>query len=162
MLLRLIFSLTLIILTISCQQSAELSFVIVEQGSQNRYQEKSPGMIVLTKREDALGINGFVKPNAQASLEAIDYQNQFAILVFQGLKLSNGYSVQIEQITRSGDQVHVLAQFQEPKPNEMKGNVITSPYILVAVEKGGDWSQETTFQLEEKGVKLVSVRQYVP
>jgi hypothetical protein len=56
-----------------------------------------------------------------------------AVAAFQGQQASGGFSIHIERIERSGDQLVVHASFSEPAPGSMNTMALTSPVHVVAI-----------------------------
>ncbi|HET9809584.1 MAG TPA: protease complex subunit PrcB family protein [Candidatus Limnocylindria bacterium] len=56
-----------------------------------------------------------------------------AVAAFQGEQISGGFSIQIERIERSGDQLLVHAKFSEPAPGSMNTMALTSPVHVVSI-----------------------------
>ena len=56
-----------------------------------------------------------------------------AVAAFQGEQVSGGYSIQIERIERSGDQLVVHAKFGVPAPGSMNTMALTSPVHVVSI-----------------------------
>ena len=56
-----------------------------------------------------------------------------AVAAFQGEQVSGGYSIRIERIERSGDQLVVHAKFGEPAPGSMNTMALTSPVHIVSI-----------------------------
>jgi hypothetical protein len=56
-----------------------------------------------------------------------------AVAAFQGEQMSGGYSIEIERIERSGDQLVVHAKFGEPAPGSMNTMALTSPVHVVSI-----------------------------
>ena len=56
-----------------------------------------------------------------------------AVAAFQGEQRSGGYSIQIERIERSGDELVVHAKFVEPAPGSMNTMALTSPVHVVSI-----------------------------
>jgi hypothetical protein len=57
-----------------------------------------------------------------------------AVAVFQGEQSSGGYSIHVERIERSGDQLIVHAKFTEPAPGSMNTMALTSPVHVVSID----------------------------
>ena len=60
-------------------------------------------------------------------------QGRVAVAVFQGEQRSGGFSIRIERIERSGDQLVVHATFTEPAPGSMNTMALTSPVHVVSI-----------------------------
>src|SRR3990170_5666187 len=56
-----------------------------------------------------------------------------AVAAFQGEQTSGGFSIHIERIERSGDQLLVHAKFSEPAPGSMNTMALTSPVHVVSI-----------------------------
>jgi hypothetical protein len=56
-----------------------------------------------------------------------------AVAAFQGEQISGGFSIHIERIERSGDQLLVHANFSEPPPGSMNTMALTSPVHVVSI-----------------------------
>lgn len=56
-----------------------------------------------------------------------------AVAIFQGEQSSGGYSIHVERIERSGDQLVVHAKFSEPAPGSMNTMALTSPVHVVSI-----------------------------
>jgi len=56
-----------------------------------------------------------------------------AVAAFQGQQTSGGFSIHIERIERTGDQLVVHATFSEPAPGSMNTMALTSPVHVVSI-----------------------------
>jgi hypothetical protein len=128
-----------------------LTFETIEQkdwgGSGEAYEALKPGLMIISNQSDIANLEERVTVEAISKLQELDFENSFALTVFQGWKDSGGYDVQIERIMRVGTTINVYAQFHEPGPNEGRTTQVTSPYYLVYVQKDWEWDQEFLFQL---------------
>lgn len=151
----------------ACQsKEATLSFETIERrdasGTGQVYQDRQPGLLVITTPEEAASLDALVTPEAQAQLQSLNYDAYFVIAVFQGRKPTTGYDIEIERITRLGSKVTIYARFLEPKPNAEKAPEETSPYHLVRVQKTGTWGQSISFDLVVGDAVMTSLSHYVP
>lgn len=151
----------------ACQpKEIGLPFETIEQrdasGTGQVYEDKPPDLIVVTTPEEVANLDALVTPEAQARLQSLNYDAYFVIAVFQGRKPTTGYEIQIERITRRGNIVAIHTRFQEPKPDEAKGDEVTSPYHLVRVQKTETWGQLITFNLVVGNVVVASLSHHVP
>jgi hypothetical protein len=92
----------------------------------------------------------------------MDYNAYFALAVFQGMKPTDGYGVQIERIVRRGNEVTIHAQFQEPRPDQKKNDIVTSPYCLIQVQKIGTWDQNIEFNVIADGSVVIPASHNIP
>lgn len=76
-----------------------------------------------------------------------------AVAAFQGEQVSGGYSIQIERIERSGDQLVVHAKFGEPAPGSMNTMALTSPVHVVAIAAADAMGLKDAVLLDGTGVE---------
>jgi hypothetical protein len=143
-------------------KEAELPFETLERQEISNYQNKEPSLVVITKPTEVNNLDDWVVQEVRTRLQTTDYNAYIVIAVFQGWKPTTRYGVQIERITRKGKVVNIYALFSEPKPGEPTGDLATSPYHLVRVQKIGAWGQTTTFNLVVNDVIIISSSHYVP
>lgn len=151
----------------ACQpKEVDLLFETIERrdasGTGQVYQDRQPGLLVITTPEEAASLGALVTSEAQAQLQSLNYNAHFAIAIFQGRKPTTGYGVEIERITRLESKVTIYARFLEPKPNAERAPEETSPYHVVQVQKTGTWRQSIIFDLVEGDTVVTSLSHYVP
>ena len=128
---------------------SELPFETIAQGDGSRYETREPAMIVVSSPEEIAKVSDLFwlnPPGIRERLQALDYRTHVALVVFQGVKNTGGYSVRIERIARRGNEVVCYALSLSPKPDEVRTMGVTSPFQLVQVAKRGNW-QEMRFTL---------------
>ena len=129
----------------------KLSFETIEQrdstGPGRYYEAIEPGITIITRKPDADYWDGWISDSAIRKLRKLGYKNSFALIVFQGLKPTDGYEVEIVRVTKSGNTISIYTQFHEPKPDELREEKITSPYHLVQVLKTWVWNKDFLFRL---------------
>jgi hypothetical protein len=59
-------------------------------------------------------------------------------VITAGQKPSGGYSVSVESVTRSGENVKVVYKVQSPPPGAVTTTVITYPYQVIKLQGAGD------------------------
>lgn len=111
------------------------------------YEDRQPGVITVFTRDEVGKLDGLITSESLAQLQALDYQKHLAVAVFQGWKPTDGFDIQIERVTRSGDQIVIIAQAKERQSDLKRNDVVTSPYHLVVVDKLGEWNKPVTFEL---------------
>ena len=119
----------------------ELLFETVERaeisGTGDDYPGKTPNLMVITRAEDVIALGNTVSPSAQDELSKLDYNIYFVLVVFQGIKGTNMYGVDIQRVTRDENRITVFAHFTERDPEMAAADVITSPYHIVKVPRDG-------------------------
>jgi len=147
----------------ACQmKETELPFETIERQEISNYQNKEPGLVVITKQAEVNNLDDWVVQEVRSRLQTIDYNAYIVIAVFQGWKPTTRYGVQIKRIVRKENAISIHALFLEPKPGEPTGDLATSPYHLVRVQKIGTWGQTATFNLVVNDVIIASSSHYVP
>jgi hypothetical protein len=123
------------------QGEVELSFETIEiaeiPGTGYEYQGKEPSLVIVADKGgiDLLGKN--VSTESLAKLENLDFGKFFAIVVFQGIKGTNLYGVEIQRITKQQNTLNIFAHFTERDPSIGASTVVTSPYHIVRIPKKG-------------------------
>jgi hypothetical protein len=65
----------------------------------------------------------------------IDFQVKMVIGVFLGSRPSAGYSVEIVEVRKAGDELVVEYQEAKPAPDRMVAQIITAPFHLVSLDR---------------------------
>ncbi len=147
-------------------QETDLPFETVEQKLKADlgppYEGREPGLMVIARPEEVANLDDWVTEDAKTQLQMLDYDAHFALAVFQGWKPTDGYSIQVERITRQGDKVTVYVRLQEPQPDREKRDIETSPYHLVQMQKVGAWAGDVTFNVVADGAVITSVTHDIP
>ncbi len=159
--------LTLLLGLSACKpQETNLPFEILEQEERNLtgqvYEAREPGLIIVAQPDEVTEFDDWVTETSKEQLRVMDYNAYFALAVFQGMKPTDGYGVQIERVVRTGDKVTIHTQFQEPSPDQEKNDIVTSPYCLIQVQKVGAWDQNITFNVIADGSVVISTSHSIP
>lgn len=159
--------LTLLLGLCACKsQETILPFEILEQEERNLtgqiYEAREPRVSIIVQPDEVMELDDWVTEASKEQLQVMDYDTYFALVVFQGMKPTDGYGVQIERIVRKGNEVTIHAQFQEPRPDQKKNDIVTSPYCLIQVQKIGTWDQDIKFNVIADGSVVVSASHNIP
>jgi len=76
-----------------------------------------------------------------------------AVAAFQGEQTSGGFSIHIERIERSGDQLLVHAKFSEPAPGSMNTMALTSPVHVVSIAAADAKDLKDAVLLDQTGTE---------
>lgn len=166
----LVFLLGTLFSTSACElpsRESRMPFETIENrdasGTGQYFEDREPGLMVISSNEDFFKIGQLVTDAAKTRLTTLNLEKYFILLVFQGWKPSGGYVMKIENITRSDQAINVYAQFLEPQEDEGKTDEVSSPYELVQVEKGSlDWNNEFTMNLVVDGEIVFTISQFIP
>ncbi|MCB9136210.1 MAG: protease complex subunit PrcB family protein [Anaerolineales bacterium] len=143
----------LLLLAIGCNkdQGMELPFETIERASSSwrigYYQDEEPKLVVLTETDEIDDLGETISTTAEAILRHLNFDQEFAVVVFQGLKGSDDYGVEIQKISVQENTVMIIAHFTErnPDPDFVIAYGNTSPYHIAKVERNGlhGWYQVT-------------------
>ena len=138
----------------------QLPFETVERadlpGTGGEYASEVPALAVIASPKEAAALGDTISLAAQDALGKLDYSSQFAIAVFQGIKGSNMYGVEIQRLYWDSDRITVVAHFTERNPELEAAAVQTSPYHIVRLPKAG-LQGELQFILNADGEDILSV-----
>jgi len=142
-------------------QERELAFETIDRrispGTGEYYESREPALIIIATPHEAAQLDNFVNPEAIEHLKGMDYDNYFALAVFQGWKFSGGYEVNLARISSRNNQITVEVNFQEPLPGFQRTDQVTSPYHLVEVEKPAALENRQSFVLRENGNTVITI-----
>ena len=139
-----------------CQgrKEVDLLFETIEKSERSRYSMPDSKMVIITEAGERNALESIVSLNAQAQLQDLDFDQYFAVAVFQGLKGTNMYGADIQRMARRGDTITVYAHFTERDPELVAADINTSPYHLVKVQKGGTLQGRIEFVLNVDGTMV--------
>ena len=80
-----------------------------------------------------------------------------AVAAFQGQQTSGGFSILIERIERSGDQLLVHAKFSEPAPGSMNTMALTSPVHVVSIAASDAAGLKDAVLLDQTGTERARI-----
>jgi hypothetical protein len=147
-------------------EETTLAFETIEQKERGElssaYEELEPGLVIINHPEEMVTLSEGIHDDLKLKLQTMDYNDHFALVVFQGWKSSGGYSTQIRCISRQDNAVNIYVQFRKPRQGEFVNLLVTSPYHLVQVQKVRDWDQEITFNLISDGTNIISRSYFIP
>jgi hypothetical protein len=80
-----------------------------------------------------------------------------AVAAFQGQQTSGGFSIHIDRIERSGDQLVVHATFSEPAPGSMNTMALTSPVHVVSIADADAKNLREAVLLDQTGTERARI-----
>ena len=127
-----------------CKQEADLSFETIErkdgpESVRDFYQDRKPKAVVVAGASDIDALGNTVSINAQTQLRGLDFDQHFAIVVFQGWRPelpTPRFGIEVTRITREGDTVTIYALSYGPVEDHVRNPVEISAYHVVKVEIG--------------------------
>ncbi len=88
------------------------------------YEGQEPQIKVVTRADQEPGLQG-----------AVDFDHFFVVAVFQGLKGGTNYGAEIQRIVVKDGRVLVYTRFDEPMSGGWSGEMMTSPYHSVKINR---------------------------
>lgn len=111
----------------------------------------SPALFVTGDREEAERLADFRDDaDLQATVETIDFDDNWLVVAFRGQVSTAGYGIAVEDVEYDGRSVRVRISLSDPLPGEMVAQVISSPFAAIViprqavpVEKPTTWLMST-------------------
>lgn len=105
-----------------------------EVGNNYSYQGLEPKMVGITDAKSADALTYELQPIHSQTLKGINFEENIAIVIYQGRKATLGYSVDIDNVQFQGQEIVVHTRFLQPDQNWLE-NVTTSPYYILRIKK---------------------------
>jgi PrcB C-terminal len=130
-----------------------LPFRIISQAEEGNsvYRPNDPAVLVIATPGEVNDIAAILlasrDPQISEQLRQVDYDREFAVLVFNGSEPVADYGITVQQVQRRDSLLIVRAHFVRADPSEVHVQIVTSPYHFVAVTKTGTWGRQVRFVL---------------
>lgn len=149
-------------LTVFCAPSEiEIPFETIEQDVRplfaTYYEGRQPTLTIITDIRSVDQLTG-ITSDARTKLKTLNYNSQFALVIFLGLQSTGHTGIRIERLERRGDKVFMTTWVGERELTDK----ITSPYHLVKVEKKGQWGKSIDFEAVSNKTTVVTTTHYIP
>lgn len=141
------------------QKISELNFDTIASDTHSKMQEKQPEIYFITSHSEAVEIAKLLSNEDVAKkLQALNYDEEFAIAVFLGMKPTSGYKIIINHVLYANNEVNICATLLTPEPGKMITNLETYPYHLIQINnKEFSPGQEIFIHLIVDGQKINSI-----
>jgi hypothetical protein len=136
--------------------------ILFDRGVDQAYRGHSPQLIGMISLDALSSIQDQLPTQYLDFLSNVDFTTHFAIVIYQGLKGSTHYSVEVIDVKRQDSTIFVCAQFHEPLPKVARGPMETSPFYVMKVEKPADWSDSFTFVLLDGDTEVIRQESLIP
>jgi hypothetical protein len=150
----------------SSSEGKQIQFETIEHqetsGAGHDYPGKDIHLVVISSHVEVSDLDSWVSQDAQDTLEELDYSNFFTLAVFQGLKPTNRYDIEITRVTRTDNTIHLETRIQNRDPELEAADVQTSPYHLIAIVKTGTWNEDFNFNVIQRGNIITSTTHFIP
>lgn len=115
--------------------TGDLSFETINKGIYSGHNQKNNYVIVTNKDFEDLWNKVYYKTISKPPLPQIDFNKYMIIAVFEGVKNTGGYDIQIFKINQNGGYLDILVKETSPGPSCFAVQAFTSPFHIVKVEK---------------------------
>jgi len=130
-----------ILLSRENQKQIDLPFETIEMaeipGTGYEYPGKERALVIVTKREDVALLGDNVSKQSLSIIDSVNFSDYFVITVFQGIKGTTSYGVEIQRIFKQENVITIYAHFTERDPSVSAGALMTSPYHIVKIPRQG-------------------------
>ena len=133
----LILSIFLLFFLFSCSNKNEIESVNFETLSKDFYSQQVQEENYVVKDPESLNqlLDLIGNTNLAVTVEDIDFSEDMVVAVFMGEKPTGGYSIEIKDVLNKKDHIEFLIKIDEPGPDDMVAQVITSPYHIIKLER---------------------------
>jgi hypothetical protein len=112
------------------EQGSRIDFSILATGTASRYEG---GRITVLVTDQEQWVTEWALIGGGRPLPEINFDTRAVVVAFQGRQPTSGYGIAIEEIRRYGNSYVVRAKEQNPAPNDINAQVLTSPFIAVSI-----------------------------
>lgn len=112
----------------------EIKFETVSKQQVSDHSQKQNYVINSSQEWEQLW-DKITSPTAQAFPTPLDFEKETVVAVFQGLRSSAGYAIEVTRIVRVSNTIEVFVTQTSPGKSCLTAQVITTPYHLVKIEK---------------------------
>ncbi len=112
-----------------------LDITEISQGTSSHYDEKEDLVIKDESTWKAVWEKHISNRDPQPELPNVDFSNEMVIAVFNDIKPSGGYSVEILMVKDKPDRVEVFLIERSPSPEEIVTSALTQPYHIIKIPK---------------------------
>lgn len=142
---------------------ARLAFETIEQSDWPRigkaYEKRQPELAIIARPEDLDREPLYISPESIEALASLDFERRVGLIVYQGSRPSTGFGVTIREIVKRDTQVVVLADFKTPAPDQAVGDVVTSHFHVVTLERSALKGKVTFVLVEARTHKILVERE---
>lgn len=153
------------VVTVLPAGATELSFeTLYESYTGGNPSIRNPTVAVVAGRDEISLLDpllGSLLNRLRPSLEGLDYRAYFVLVALRG-HTGCGVPIEIKQIIRQGDTVHIYAYFPDFPRGQPCPPEATYPYHLVKVRKDGTWDNEFTFILYDNDRPVAETKHFIP
>jgi len=126
------------------------------------YGGRSPRLVVIARQTDVSSVQNQLLSEHLSLIADADFSTHFVAIIYQGEKGSTGYSVEVIDVKQEGDRIVLCAQLHEPIPHQVRGQMVTSPYYVVKIERPEGSGDAFTFVLLDGDEEIVRQTETIP
>jgi hypothetical protein len=126
------------------------------------YGGRSPRLVVIARQTDVPSVQNQLLSEHLSLIADVDFSTHFVAIIYQGEKGSTDYSVEVIDVKQAGDKIVLCAQLHEPIPHQVRGQMVTSPYYVVKIERPEGSGDAFTFVLLDGDEEIVRQTETIP
>lgn len=153
------------VVTVLPAEATELSFeTLHESYTGGNPSIRNPAVTVVAGGDEISLLDpllGSLLNRLRPSLEDLDYGAYLVLVALRG-HTGCGVPIEIKQIVRQGDTIHIYAYFPDFPRGQPCPPEATYPYHLVKVRKDGTWDKEFTFILYDNDRPVAETKHFIP
>jgi hypothetical protein len=120
----------------SCKaEAAQPNFESLAQGNAFTAPTNDIALYILTDIQAANKIPDVFDSDTGSLITSAEYEHNYVVIVFYGPAGSDGYTLSVQDIQYSNNEVRVKINLEPPPPDRMTNDVITYPYHIILVPK---------------------------
>lgn len=145
---------------LSGEAAQELPFETVERSdfyriTGNRSELLAPGIAIVAAPTDIEQLDGFITPNSQEKLRALDYDTSFVLVaILEPAGCVERYG--IEHVLLRENELEVYAQYPKYDPERGCALAFILPYEIIELSREGAWEEAERFTLYINGEHAVT------
>ena len=106
-----------------------------------------PFIRIISNQTEVDASSGVISLSTLQKLQAIDFDNNVALIVHQGKQPTSGYSVEVQNLTQEKNTIKIYALFKRPAAETPVTEIVTYPYQVVQVPRVNDSIDDYQFMV---------------
>jgi len=116
-------------------------------------EEDRPRLSVITHQEEIGSVKAWIRDEHLPLIQNVDYNQFIVLIIFSGYRYENEQGIEINKIAKNGNEVTLLVSFTEPAEGVARGQIITSPYLILEIYRS-DLPENPDFVLIANGKEI--------
>jgi hypothetical protein len=129
------------------------------------FEERQPQFFVVAETSDVEALDNFVSAHSRETLRNLDFDDQFAIVVFQGWQpdfSSPPFGIEVQSLDRRDSSIIIDAHVYGHVEGRERYPEVASPYHAIEVWREEDMHGDFEFTLKVDGEEMGKRTRYLP